>query len=282
MRQRSNAFLLAGMVAVALASCGTPEPPRPEGVTIGLVTSLPIYWPESDDPADLLAQSGNLPWPRTLIERHYALVPLDTLAPDDGLGQVDALVLAQPRPLSPVENVALDSWVRDGGHVLVFADPMLTGESRFHIGDRRRPQDVILLSPILARWGLDLQFDDSQPDEVRMIRDADQGSLPVRLAGRLVSRRDGGAGAVSCRTAGEAVIARCRVGAGTVTVIADAALLETAEDGAQADREAAFGRLVDDLARAATGQVGENTGRRLVKADSDAVVGARDGTGGHD
>ena len=51
--------------------------------------------------------------------------------------------------------------MRGGGRVLLFADPMLTRHSAFALGDRRRPQDVVLLSPILARWRLELQFDES-------------------------------------------------------------------------------------------------------------------------
>ena len=79
------------------------------------------------------------------------------------LSHVTRLLLAQPRALSGPENVALDAWVRGGGHLLLFADPMMTGESRFGIGDRQRPQDVILLSPILNRWCRDPQFDQNQP-----------------------------------------------------------------------------------------------------------------------
>lgn len=186
---------------------------------LGLFTSLPIMWSEQSDLRDVLAASEKPHWAKAVLERRGTVVALDTLL---DLARLDRLIMAQPRPLSPDENVALDRWVRDGGQVLLFADPMLTQESAFALGDRRRPQDVALLSPILGRWGLELRFDDRQPDGLR--ENAGEG-LPVNLAGELTPRA-GGVDA-RCTIGPQALVARCHVGKGRAVIVADAALFDT-------------------------------------------------------
>jgi hypothetical protein len=131
------------------------------------------------------------------------------------------------------ENVALDGWVRAGGKALVFADPMLTQDSVFALGDKRRPQDVVLISPILGRWGLELRFDETQSAGLR--KNAGEGVL-VSLPGQFASR-PGGVDA-RCAIGPEGLIARCRIGKGRVLLVADAAVLEPFED---------HGRLADSL-----------------------------------
>ncbi|MCY1672340.1 ABC transporter [Novosphingobium sp. SL115] len=193
---------------------------------IGLFTSLPILWAEQDGVAGMLADSAPPHWVRTVLEQRGPVVALDTLN-DPALSRAgtDRLVMAQPRALSPDENVALDGWVRAGGRVLIFADPMLTQDSAFALGDRRRPQDVVLLSPILARWGLQLRFDDMQQHGER--ESAGEG-VPVNLPGTL-SFLAGGHDA-RCRMGPEALVARCAIGKGYAMIVADAALLEQAGD----------------------------------------------------
>lgn len=206
---------------------------------LGLFTSLPILWSEQADLRDVLTASEGPHWARAVLERRGKVVALDTLL---DLSRLDRMIIAQPRPLSPDENVALDRWVREGGRVLLFADPMLTQDSTFALGDRRRPQDVALMSPILGRWGLELRFDDQQPDG---LRENTGEALPVNLAGELAPR----AGGVDARCAigPQALVARCNVGKGRAIIVADAALLE-AGDGAetQADR---LDALLDDAFR---------------------------------
>ncbi|GMM93273.1 DUF4350 domain-containing protein [Qipengyuania sp. MTN3-11] len=190
------------------------------------MSTLPIYWPESEAFGDFLREQSEPGWVRRTIEADHRLQPIDTLAAET-LSGVDLLLLAQPRALSPAENVALDDWVRGGGRVLLFADPMLTRHSHFPIGDRRRPQDVVLLSPILGRWGLELTFDAGQPEGERDIATPD-GALPVNLTGRFQPREGGEA---ACATEADGVIASCRIGRGRAVLVADAALLD-GEDGA--------------------------------------------------
>ena len=205
--------------------------PKP---ALGLMTSLPIYWPESLSVNEALDRGAEQHWTRGELEKTYRLEPLDTLDAVR-LQPIKALMLAQPRPLSPTENVDLDQWVRDGGHLLLFADPFLTEESRFPLGDKRRPQDVALLSPILTRWGLELSFDDRQADSEQTIRFAGT-ALPVRLGGKWRVVAPGAP--ASCAIEASGVIARCTVGKGRVLGVADAAVLERDRGASEA-----FGEL---------------------------------------
>ena len=232
-RKRSLKLALAGLLvlaaaAVAWALVRGPSPLAQRG-PLGLFTSLPLYWGEDGAFADLLDPAAEPHWARILVEEQRELQPLDVLTPQALAGLKD-LLLAQPRALSPAENVALDDWVRGGGRLLLFADPLLTEESHFPLGDRRRPQDVVLLSPILARWGLELQLDEDQPMGERTATPAGI-SLPVNLPGNL-SLVPTTADALSrCELMAQGIAADCRIGQGRALVIADAAVLE--RQGAQ-------------------------------------------------
>lgn len=221
------ACLIAGGIAAAagwwLQPVPDDAPPAASLPPLGLFTSLPLLWDEAPDAAGLLRQGDAAHWAGPALAGRYRVVALNTLEPARLKG-LRALLMAQPRPLAPAENVALDDWVRGGGHLLLFADPLLTWDSRFAIGDPRRPQDVVLLSPILQHWGLRLTFDDAQPGGLR--ENAGSG-LPVDLAGRLEVLP--GPAAATCRTEAEGLIAQCRVGAGKALIVADSALLEPQE-----------------------------------------------------
>lgn len=214
------ALLCAAATPLAAQDVPAPPPARPP---LALMGTIPIYWGEADGLSALLDGSATPHWARAELERHWQLVPLDHL--DGGaLDGLDRLLLAQPRAFTAPENVALDAWVRGGGRLLLFADPLLTGESRFALGDRRRPQDVVLLSPILTHWGLRLEFDENQPPAVQM-REFAGTALPVRLAGRLVADADAGPD-VACTVEAAGLVAACALGQGQVLVVADAALLD--------------------------------------------------------
>ena len=229
------------LLAVLLAACSTGKvseeaaPKHP----VGLFSTLPIYWGEGDMAA-ILDGSNRSDWVRGLIEQRFDIEPLDTVEPDaiDGL---DRIIMAQPRPLAPSENVALDNWVRAGGRLLIFADPLLTRHSDFALGDRRRPQDVVLLSPILTRWGLELRFDDAQPSEERLIS-AFGNQYPVNLAGQFVATGDG-----KCTISEAGLFAWCSVGNGRVTLMADAVILDSEETAAtSAPRQVLLATLIGD------------------------------------
>lgn len=246
-------FLAALAMAMAVPACSQETSPAdeesaPAGLpSLGLLGSVPIYWGEAADFSGLIDGSAHTHWARALLEEQFALSPIDFLSPE-ALAGFDFLFLAQPRALAASENVDLDNWVREGGRLLLFADPMMTGESRFSLGDRRRPQDVTLLSPVLSHWGLDMQFDENQPAGLRMADAGDQ-DIPVNLAGKLVGREAG-----SCTVAANEVIARCVLGQGDVLVVADAAILDLA--GPYPNAQAGLNALLAQI----FGPVGENAG----------------------
>ncbi len=245
MRPDAIAISAIAALAVALSACGgaarEPEA-QPGPPVIGLVTSLPIVWNESQDIVGMLADDAPPHWALGVLRAAGELRPLDTLADEQGrlpLPKGALLVLAQPYPLPPQDNVALDAWVKGGGRVLLFADPMLTFESDYALGDRRRPQDIALLSPILTRWGIELRFDDEQESGEHLVG-LEGMQLPVNLPGSFAIGDDRG----NCSLGAGGLAANCRIGAGQVLAIADAALLEVREDGPDGARAMVFKALV--------------------------------------
>lgn len=191
---------------------------------VGLFTTLPILWIDSPDLSAAIDPAARPHWARAVLARTGPIEPLDLLAGAPGsapLAKVRRLVMAQPRVLTPTENVALDDWVRGGGHLLLLADPALTAHSGFAIGDPRRPQAVALLSPILSRWGLELRFDDGQVLGERAV-DVMGVAVPVNLPGHFAARGQG-----NCRLWANGLAVTCAIGAGRVVAIADAAVLDS-------------------------------------------------------
>ena len=248
-----GAVLLVFVLAFIAWSVAPREREKP---TLGLMTSLPIYWSEAGSIEDMLAQEGEPHWVRTRLEEDFRLVPLDSLAVPGSAGEIserlaplERLLLAQPAALPPADLVALDNWVRGGGRLLLFADPMLTAHSEFGLGDRRRPQAIVMIDPLLARWGLDLLFDEEQQAGERM-EAFDTGTVrsgPVNLPGRLAAREDFPTAMEACWIAANSLTANCSIGAGEVLVVADAALLEEPDDGNLTGREEAFDHLLGSL-----------------------------------
>lgn len=203
--------------------------PKPE---LGLMTSLPLYWPLGADFSDLASGELSSPWQRSALEQRFEIVPLDTLsaipalqtgAPDeDPLAGLERIAIIQPRGLSPADNVALDEWVRGGGELLLVLDPALTGDYHLPLGDPAMPSLAALIPPVVARWGLEVRYDEAQPGEPRRAA-LRGGTLPLWLSGTLArtgKRQD------ACTMQAEAALAQCRIGEGRVTVLADAALFE--------------------------------------------------------
>lgn len=202
---------------------------------LGLMTSLPLYWPLGAGVEEIASGRAAPPWQRAALEQAYAIEPLDTLAPIPGLAAGAAptdplagltrLAVIQPRGLSPADNVALDQWVRAGGRLLLVLDPALTGEYDLPLGDPRRPADSALIPPVVARWGLAVQFDEAQGEGVSE-QPLGEAALPLALAGEVAIVDPS---AAACTLLAEDAAARCTVGKGTVTLIADAALFEHPE-----------------------------------------------------
>jgi hypothetical protein len=224
-----NMRILLAVLALAIAGCGdsTVSPaidkmvaPTADKPRLGLFTSLPILWAGNDAFEALAKGETSTHWAQDALRKNYQLQPIDLLE-EASLAGLDTLVLAQPRALSPAENVALDNWVRGGGQVLLFADPKLVGDYDFPLGDPRRPLDTVLLSPILARWGVELL----QGGDALAVRAVPIGGsdMVVAAAGQF---RPVPAEGADCDLSHDAVLARCTVGNGRVTMLADATLLE--------------------------------------------------------
>ena len=231
---------LAALLALAASLLLRSEPAQTQRDHTGLFTTLPILWNESTELADLLKPQQDEHWAKALIAAGGAVVPLDALASADGTSALTGLrylVLAQPRPLSPQENVALDAWVRGGGMLLLLADPMLTEDTIFALGDKRRPHDVVQLAPILNRWGLELLWD----EEMEFIEG------PVFAMGIEIETNMPGEWKVldsaRCRASGDGLAAMCQIGKGRVLAVSDAAVIE--RDDAAGTRAKALKSLLD-------------------------------------
>ncbi len=241
-----------GIIAIVLAALGVAiyfvrvhlqEQQLAAREQLGLMTSLPIYWDDGAAFDDLVSGKAQKPWVRELLETRYKIAPLDTLAPanagmgdapaTDPLGALRFLIIVQPRGLSPQDNVALDEWVRAGGHLLYVLDPMLTGSYAVPLGDPRHPTMIGMLPPVLPRWGIQMEFTERQPFEVHAVKMA-FGPVPVMMGGKIVLTQ---AGQKHCQLDGEGLLADCRIGKGRVTLLADAALFELPA-GEAGDREA--------------------------------------------
>lgn len=219
----------------AAESDGAYEPPP----ALALMSGLPVYWPLGVDFNDLASGAEDRTWQSVAIAPCYTLLPIDTLAPVpalspqapniDPLAGQSRLAIIQPRGLSPQDNVALDDWVRAGGALLIVLDPALTGEYELPLGDPRLPTMSALIPPVIERWGLAISFDETQELVVKQVNVADF-ALPLDLPGQ-ISAEDG-----SCEILAEGALARCGIGEGRVTVLADAAVFEhqelAGEDGA--------------------------------------------------
>lgn len=249
MLRLSSSKPAAAFLLLALAGCNIkptqsepPATPQSEQASgeIGLFTTLPIYWGEGGDISSIL-EEGERGWVRGFLEEDGVILPLDTLEPE-ALAEVDQVILAQPRPLAPSENVSFDTWLREGGRALIFADPMLTQHSDYPLGDPRRPHDMVVISPILSRWGLALLYDEEQPGGERL-KQANTTNLPVDLAGHFETR--GASDHADCDLSADGLIADCKIGHGRALLIADAAVLDDHYDDAV--RKSALSALIDRI-----------------------------------
>ena len=251
MRSLNSRAFLASLALGMLAACGGTSAQDQVVVAeeqvakpkLGLFTTLPIYWGEGGDIASILDGESKPDWVRTELETKFEIIPLDTLEAE-ALEGLDRVLLAQPRPLAPSENVAFDSFIASGNHALIIADPMLTRHSEYAIGDRRRPQEVVLLSPILQRFGAELVFDESQ-DEGERIVTSGGFDFPVNMAGQFRAIDTDAKSACLIEDA-TGLLARCNRGAGFAYLYADAAILdwEGDEPVPQARKDALWGILM--------------------------------------
>jgi hypothetical protein len=213
--------LLLIMLALILASTVFVQPSIKKGPQIGLMTSLPLRWPELDN-AKLFDANAEPSQAFQRLEQQQPVVLLDDFKT---LSRFRVILLAQSRALSPAEFVALDDWVRGGGRALILADPALAWESNFPVGDRRRPLFTSLHSPLFGHWGLKLvlDIDAESRDVVQTVRDS---AIKTQTFGKWLSEpKDASA---RCKLDEKRVLADCRIGKGRAYLIADADLLNDA------------------------------------------------------
>ena len=209
-------LLCAGFVATRPVDSG-PKPP------LALMTTLPLQWSEGGVEADLAKDAG--PHPAfTRLSAHYDITSIDDLdawAPRPR----QMLLLAQPRAFAPRELVRLDKWLRQGGRVMILADPALQWGSLYPLGDKRRPLFTSMLSPLFAYWGVELvlPLEVEVPASMRKIgvfhfRTVTPGEwLPKESAAKN-----------RCAILAKGLLADCRVGRGRAVLVADADFLDAA------------------------------------------------------
>lgn len=193
-----------------------PAPPvGTERPTIALLTSLPLVFGES-----FSLDGGGSP---TLdrLEQHYK-VQLIGVADTASLKGQRLLLMAHPRAQPAEALVDLDRWVRDGGHLLLLADPKLDWPSERPLGDVLRPSPMFADTGLLAHWGISLSG--PYPDGLTTRRYGNREIL-TSAPGRL----EAGAG---CKADAQGFVVRCSIGKGRATVIADADFLNVEGPGA--------------------------------------------------
>ena len=176
----------------AIAGKGDELAPRPsrERPAIALVTSLPIVFGERFS----LDEGGSPALDR--LSQRYEVRPIG-VADAANLRGHRLLLMAHPRAQPASALVELDQWVRGGGRLLLLADPKLDWPSERPFGDRLRPPPAFADTGLLSHWGLELT-----------------GPAPMETAGRLTGK--------NCTILEDGFIARCRIGRGKATVLADA------------------------------------------------------------
>lgn len=205
---------------------------KAEAGNVAILTSLPLFTPESVSVEDAIGANGGASAQHPLGE--YWRSSLSPTIFDDPLtalaSKPDLLILAQPRPFSPDHLAAFDQWIRQGGKALVFADPALFWPSIFPIGDKRRPEGATLLSPLFRYWGLEQRIDDDQPEGAWSFEDQAPKIMVVQ-SGYFVSVQadadaDADVEAADCKLRHQAMVAICNVGKGKAILVADADMLQ--------------------------------------------------------
>ena len=226
---------LAALAAWAIAGPQEKLGPRASAdrPSLALLTSLPLIFGESFG----LDGGGSPALAR--LEQRYDVQPIG-VADAASLEGKRLLLMAHPRAQPAEALVELDRWVRDGGPVLLLADPRLTWHSERPLGDRLRPPPAFADTGLLAHWGLTLAG--PNPDGPAEVGNGER-SILASAPGKLASRGN-------CRIAGRGFVARCRLGKGRATVIADADFLNVEGEGSlDGPTEQNLDLLVDELAR---------------------------------
>ena len=221
---------------LALAACRAETAPvKPE---LFVMTSLPLLFDEGFTAGPATGEAA------VFLREHYTLRPIDL---PSQLPKGAVLLAAQPRALPAEELVALDAWVRGGGKMLLLADPMLEWPSERPLGDRLRAPIQYADTGLLLHWGLRLDT----PDRTFFDRYGIRRSIKVgdfvaadSDPGTLHKVKDGG-----CVIEADGAIARCSIGKGRATIIADADFLNVGDGEVKPGNGDNLPFLLSELAR---------------------------------
>ncbi|WP_238564953.1 hypothetical protein [Sphingobium bisphenolivorans] len=206
-----------GLVLLALGAAWLARPhfiaPLPQRPQLAVISGLPLFWREDGQG---LAAKTDAPIITVLRQR------FDVVAVDSPLALAKSrarlLLLAQPRAFSMEELVTLHGWISGGGTALILADPELRWPSDLALGDRRRPPAVTLLSPMIAMMGVKLMPANGRGEVRHFLGD---GRVLTLFAASGFE-----AAGPDCRISGRGLVARCAVGKGRATIVADADLID--------------------------------------------------------
>lgn len=225
-RRSARVLLIAAAVAVLVAAAafalvnrarspGVAPRPEADRPALLLITTLPLMFAE-----DFRLEGGSKAL--DALETRYRVVPIGT-SDERSLARSSLLLMAHPLAQPAEALVELDHWVRGGGRVLLLADPRLDWPSNRPLGDNLRPPPMFADTGLLAHWGLRLDApDESGPTERELGGRAVLAVSPGRLAGHCAIGRDG-------------FVARCRIGKGRATIIADSDFLNVEQLDGPAD-----------------------------------------------
>ena len=222
-------LLVAALVLFLWPRGPGPIAPREPGAqpTLMLMTSLPIMFGES------FGLEGNGSAALTALEKRYRVVPIG-VADAASLKHGKLLLMAHASAQPAEALVDLDAWVRSGGRLMLLADPALEWPSERPLGDKLRPAPMFMDTGLLAHWGLKLEAP------------AERGPVMQTLAGMEIETASPGRLSGDCTIGKDALVARCTIGKGQVTVIADADFLDVEHLDGPTDRN--LDALVAELA----------------------------------
>lgn len=224
------ALALAAAAAIGLARRDADPEPEPraagERPALMLITTLPLIF------AERFGLEGGGSRALAALEARYRVAPIGVA---DARSLRGGTLLLMAHPLAqPAEALAeLDQWVRDGGRLLLLADPRLDWPSERPLGDKLRPPPAFADTGLLAHWGLEL--DGPYPD----------GPAQRSLGGQPILAVSPGSLSGRCAIGDAGFVARCRIGKGRSTIVADADFLnvETLDGPAGANLDALLAEL---------------------------------------
>ena len=197
-----------------------------------VLTTLPIVFPERltlDAPASPVLEA---------LQRRYRVEPISVTAAY-ALKGARLLLMAQPQAQPAEQLVELDQWVRQGGRVLILADPMLAWRGEWGLSDDLAPPFTFADTGLLQHWGVRLEAPEAA------------GNAELTIAGRSVrTLSPGRLSAIGklCSIDPSGHLARCKIGKGQAIVIADADFLNTG-DIEGVDSESNLALLMAELKR---------------------------------